>query len=149
MKNLTAEKCRELLEEIKYNRENCFLSEKTKMLMDIAESVILEQQERGCQKCGGTGMADSGGTQPWGEQILIECDCKFEQQERGEGDWIEWGGGKCPFSDDMTEIEVKFAAGDVVKGFAGTWWWGRSGDEDDIIAYRIIPEQPTNENGEQ
>lgn len=32
-----------------------------------------------CQKCGDTGMADSGGTQPWGEQILIECDCATAQ----------------------------------------------------------------------
>lgn len=29
-----------------------------------------------CQKCKGTGSADSGGTQPWGEQILIPCDCQ-------------------------------------------------------------------------
>lgn len=28
-----------------------------------------------CPKCGDTGMADSGGVQPWGEPILIECDC--------------------------------------------------------------------------
>ena len=32
-----------------------------------------------CQKCGDTGMADSGGIQPWGEQILIECDCATAQ----------------------------------------------------------------------
>lgn len=72
-----------------------------------------------------------------------------EQKERGEGEWIEWGGGECPFADDMTEIEVKFASGDVVEDFAGTWWWGKSGDEDDIIAYRIIPERANNQNGEQ
>lgn len=29
-----------------------------------------------CERCGGTGMCDSGGVQPWGEQILIECDCR-------------------------------------------------------------------------
>lgn len=28
-----------------------------------------------CQKCNDTGMTDSGGTQPWGEPIEIECDC--------------------------------------------------------------------------
>lgn len=28
-----------------------------------------------CPKCGGTGMADSGGVQPWGEPIEIPCDC--------------------------------------------------------------------------
>lgn len=34
-----------------------------------------------CPKCGGTGMADSGGVQPWGEPIEIECDCQFEDPE--------------------------------------------------------------------
>ena len=33
-----------------------------------------------CPKCGGTGMADSGGFQPWGEPILIECDCQAAPQ---------------------------------------------------------------------
>lgn len=33
-----------------------------------------------CQKCGGTGMADSGGVQPCGEPILIECDCRAAPQ---------------------------------------------------------------------
>ncbi|EPC1069808.1 DUF551 domain-containing protein [Enterobacter hormaechei] len=28
-----------------------------------------------CPKCGGTGLADSGGTHPWGEPISIPCDC--------------------------------------------------------------------------
>lgn len=34
-----------------------------------------------CPKCGGTGMADSGGVQPWGEPIEIKCDCQFEGRE--------------------------------------------------------------------
>ncbi|WP_260428051.1 DUF551 domain-containing protein [Cronobacter sakazakii] len=37
-------------------------------LRERAEPVV-------CQKCGNTGLADSGGVQPWGEPILIECDC--------------------------------------------------------------------------
>lgn len=28
-----------------------------------------------CPMCGGTGLADSGGVHPWGEPILIECNC--------------------------------------------------------------------------
>lgn len=35
-----------------------------------------------CQKCNNTGSMDSGGTQPWGEAIMVECDCQFEQQEQ-------------------------------------------------------------------
>ncbi|MGK8226301.1 hypothetical protein ACDY94_03435 [Escherichia coli] len=33
-----------------------------------------------CPKCRGTGMADSGGVQPWGEPIFIECDCHAAPQ---------------------------------------------------------------------
>lgn len=33
-----------------------------------------------CPKCGDTGMADSGGVQPWGEPIEIPCDCRFSPQ---------------------------------------------------------------------
>ena len=28
-----------------------------------------------CPKCGDTGLADSGGVQPWGEPITVPCDC--------------------------------------------------------------------------
>lgn len=31
-----------------------------------------------CPKCNDTGMADSGGVHPWGEPILIECDCRAD-----------------------------------------------------------------------
>lgn len=39
---------------------------------------IVEEVMSECPKCNGTGMADSGGVQPWGEPILIECDCVME-----------------------------------------------------------------------
>lgn len=32
-----------------------------------------------CMMCDGTGLADSGGTQPWGEPISIRCDCTYEE----------------------------------------------------------------------
>ena len=35
-----------------------------------------------CPKCGNTGLADSGGVQPWGEPILIECDCTAPHRPR-------------------------------------------------------------------
>ena len=45
-----------------------------------------------CPKCKGTGLADSGGVQPWGEPILIECDCKFEEAivEQMRSDFEAW-----------------------------------------------------------
>lgn len=36
-----------------------------------------------CQKCNDTGMTDSGGTQPWGEPIEIECDCLAAKIRKG------------------------------------------------------------------
>lgn len=36
-----------------------------------------------CPKCNDTGMMDSGGTQPWGEPIEIECDCVTTQISQG------------------------------------------------------------------
>jgi len=42
-------------------------------MRSIAE---LESQEPVCEWCDGTGMVDSGGTQPWGEAINIPCRCQ-------------------------------------------------------------------------
>ncbi|ELY2556085.1 DUF551 domain-containing protein [Cronobacter sakazakii] len=50
-------------------------------VMSMATELLALRKEREkeesavCQKCGNTGLADSGGVQPWGEPILIECDC--------------------------------------------------------------------------
>lgn len=41
----------------------------------------LAQPSPKCVKCGGTGEADSGGVHPWGEPVLIPCDCETEQEE--------------------------------------------------------------------
>lgn len=122
-------------------------------MMEVARIALpmLAQQERACQKCNGTGEMDSGGTQPWGEQILIECDCKFEQQERGEG-WIEWGGGECPVDGPvMVEVKHRDRLCPTTTTRADDLDWNHYGYKfgPDIIAYRIIPEQPTNQNGEQ
>ncbi|EPV8482105.1 DUF551 domain-containing protein [Klebsiella quasipneumoniae] len=44
--------------------------------MPNPKSVVTQKE---CQKCKGTGIADSGGVQPWGEPISIECDCATSQ----------------------------------------------------------------------
>lgn len=76
----------------------------------------------------------------------------LEQQERGEGEWIEWGGGKQPVP-SSTPVEVKFRGGTTNReDAAGGWSWECTPDDPrfyDIIAYRIIPERATNQNGEQ
>lgn len=40
----------------------------------------LNEHEQRCERCNGTGFEDSGGVQPWGEQILIECQCRLTPQ---------------------------------------------------------------------
>lgn len=101
-----------------------------------------------CQKCNNTGSMDSGGTQPWGEAIMVECDCQFEQREQGE--WIEWGGGDQPVNGDVM-VETKWSDGSVSSGEASDWRWDHRSllSNLNLIAYRIIPERATNQNGEQ
>ncbi|MGC0872679.1 hypothetical protein WKG92_07250 [Pantoea agglomerans] len=75
----------------------------------------------------------------------------LEQQERGEG-WIDWRGGECPVDCSEIKVTIKLRGGRLITSDCALGWdWGRrSNDSDsDIIAYRIIPEQPTNQNGEQ
>lgn len=83
MKKLTAEKCREMIDIFKSLEKEDHLALASEYHLQAYEKAlpVLEQQESQCQKCAGTGLADSGGTQPWGEPILIECDCQFEHQE--------------------------------------------------------------------
>lgn len=51
--------------------------------------------------------------------------------------WIEWRGGRRPV-DDVTEVDIKFRAGGIVYGVeAGKYYWPRTGQEYDIIAYRL------------
>ncbi|WP_336747864.1 hypothetical protein [Pantoea vagans] len=67
----------------------------------------------------------------------------LEQQERGE--WIEWGGGERPVN-PVTMVEVKIKSGKILPPEIATYWdWSNK----NLIAYRIIPERATNQNGEQ
>ena len=74
----------------------------------------------------------------------------LEQQEQGEGEWIEWRGIHQPVNDSVV-VRVKYRSGRQAEDWAACFNWGNSGSiiAYRIIAYRIIPEQPTNENGEQ
>ena len=54
------------------------------VLLGIARSASVRQIESGgasseCLDCGGTGLRDSGGFQPWGEAILLPCGCMETQ----------------------------------------------------------------------
>jgi len=85
----------------------------------------------------------------WARLLKLSEAAIPEQQERGEGDWIEWGGGNRPVAPDM-QVEVRFRDGKSIPSESAIYWnWHRHNSPVDIIAYRIIPEQPTNQNGEQ
>ena len=55
--------------------------------LEAAEKRIAELERsnhiKPCPKCNDTGMADSGGVQPWGEPIFIECDCRAAMLKAG------------------------------------------------------------------
>ena len=73
----------------------------------------------------------------------------LEQQEQGEGGWIEWNGGTRPVSSSVI-VEPKLRTGKVIPPDMAVYWdWGHCSSDLDIIAYRIIPERATNQNGEQ
>ena len=68
--------------------------------------------------------------------------------------WIEWSGGKCPVPPE-TPIEPRYRGGeDPTKGVRMTvapaqrlaWW--HDGEDDDIIAYRIVEHSPSLTRGE-
>ncbi|WP_407568560.1 hypothetical protein [Pantoea sp. GABEPS69] len=69
----------------------------------------------------------------------------LEQQERGEGEWVEWGGG--PVSPVSGVVEVRWSSGSTDIGYARDWRWEHSRFMINIIAYRIISERATNQNG--
>lgn len=73
----------------------------------------------------------------------------LEQHGRGEGEWIEWKGGAMPTSTPFQEVDYLTRLGNKDKSSAGDLRWAHEGKGGDIIAYRIIPEQPANQNGEQ
>lgn len=77
---------------------------------------------------------------------ILEQQEKQEQQERG--GWVAWGGGKCPVSKDVV-IEFKLRDGGCGNGKSKYFVWAHDEHPNDIIAYRIIPERATNQNGEQ
>lgn len=73
----------------------------------------------------------------------------LEQQERGEGEWIEWKGVGRPTSTPYQIFEYRTRLGNAGESAAGDLRWNHEGKGGDIIAYRIMPERATNQNGEQ
>ncbi|QDH45662.1 hypothetical protein AAM22_gp87 [Pantoea phage vB_PagM_AAM22] len=64
--------------------------------------------------------------------------------------WIEWTGATCCPVAEGKPTEVKFRNGRTDMDDKPEFWdWNHTGVGGDIVAYRIIPEQPTIQNGER
>ena len=65
------------------------------------------------------------------------------------GPWIEWHGGECPVPPD-TPVEVKFLSGFLERGVcAGDYFWHHESQDDQIVEYRTVTEEPDLEAAEQ
>lgn len=77
-------------------------------------------------------------------QIQIEWkawQAALASQQPADDGWIEWAGGRfncgeIPVSDE-TPVEVKARVG-LNQGLAGWLRWHHSGNDHDIIAYRVV-----------
>lgn len=71
----------------------------------------------------------------------------LEQQEWGEGGWIEWDGSRGLPPDTMPKVEIKRRDGLTRVHYLHHCNWDHGRGDFDIIAYRIIPEQIIEEDG--
>lgn len=61
-------------------------------------------------------------------------------------EWVEWKGGVCPVPGD-TLVELRVRKGDVGCDVAKACWWDHRGEPGDIVAYRVVGEQPVGRGG--
>jgi len=72
-----------------------------------------------------------------------------EKPQPKENEWIPWNGGECPVH-AMTAVAVKLRQGLTHENVSAHYLrWTNRGDEDDIIAYRVVNPHPTNPVVEQ
>lgn len=57
-----------------------------------------------------------------------------------EQDWTPWNGGECPVPPPV--VHVIYRNGDQFLGSVEAFDWSHEGDDDDIIAYRIVEQKP-------
>ncbi|MDI9276199.1 hypothetical protein QMZ65_03135 [Pantoea sp. EABMAA-21] len=164
MNKLTAEKCRHHIDRLSDGGEQRCLSiyeEDYLQALEIALPVL--EQEEGFTELSEISPYDVQHTMPESlvglisEGIGITFDeddaqaiwnvCRLEMmkvhqpastpQIDNDG-WIEWRGGKQPIANDR-ELAIKFRDGTVMtETHSDCWVWSHGGDDDDIIAYRVI-----------
>ena len=81
----------------------------------------------------------------WHQTIVTKAQYEAAIAEKVNVDddgWIEWSGGECPVSADMS-VEVKLRIGTIMgPDHAEVFNWDHDDASGDIIAYRIISKQP-------
>lgn len=185
MSKLTADRCREQLNECRALKERGYLSINGEYKLQALEIAlpILEQQEsdgdifivmRNPGKvpdikrpvgdvadyllelyqynpdavCDVVTYRFAGVSGQWvqdGRELLAMAGVVLEQQERCEGEWIDWKGGEQPVNGDVL-VETKWSDGSVSRGEASDWRWEHHSllSKLNLIAYRIIPERAIN-----
>ena len=167
MNKLTAEKCREMFLHLFGEKRQDGITLKEDLYMQALEIAlpVLEQQE-GQESVIAEhlkAVRDCLALTPH-QDAIISCAIDrinlltartlelsrslIKQQEKANDGWIEWGGGECPVPEN-SRVDIKFRDGDVGLEQSANWDWIHLGYRSDIIAYRIILEQPINQSGEQ
>lgn len=78
-----------------------------------------------CERCNGSGFEDSGGVQPWGEPILVECECRLMERNMDESRkaFEQWALEVMQFTtDDLTWDEKRNCYRDYVPNMAWKGW---------------------------
>ncbi|EFF0242685.1 DUF551 domain-containing protein [Escherichia coli] len=82
----------------------------------------LEAEPVACPKCNDTGMADSGGVQPWGEPISVPCDCTAQPALAVDADdnFYSWFGRE--WNDHYQQNQYTTAAKQMLGVMAESAW---------------------------
>lgn len=158
MKKLTSELCKDLINDLQSMAGFCISSTKEGYLQALEIALpILEQQDHEKSIIAGQleAVRDSLSLTPHQDAVIscaidrlnvltsrnIELSSSLiKQQERDEGEWIEWSGGECPVPPGKI-VDLKLRKGSITTNYpAGSAQWDhRSEDNDtDIMAYRVV-----------
>ncbi|MDK1012721.1 DUF551 domain-containing protein [Cronobacter sakazakii] len=115
-------------------------------VMSMATELLALRKEREkeesavCPKCGNTGLADSGGVQPWGEPILIECDCTAPPAPGADDDSL-------PYDPQIAEYEQMMEAEQAQAGTTSQQFESLAGKAVVPEGWKLVPMRLTAENG--
>ena len=76
---------------------------------------------------------------------IRECNLELVERDRQKGgEWKRHRGGKQPVAND-TQVECRMRNGDIEKFNASGFMWDHNGQDDDIMAYRVISQPQAEE----